>query len=118
MRVIGRLGFDLALGAPRLGPADRGHAGGRCGRWRRERFGRGLRLRAGVALASLGVARFALTVARFALTSRRASAAWTVPGSFLRTLLDALPGAFSSTLAGATARTISAARRARRVEIA
>ena len=50
MRVIGWLRFDLALGAPRFGATDRGHAGSRRGSRGHERFGRCLRLlRASVA---------------------------------------------------------------------
>ena len=77
MRVIGGLRFDLALGAARLGTADRGHArGGRRGR-RLECLGGRLRLRTGIAAGTLGMTRFALsarfafTVARLALTVAR-----------------------------------------------
>src|SRR5438045_3418148 len=41
MRVIGRLRFDLALGATRLGTADRGHARGWRGGRRHECLGGG-----------------------------------------------------------------------------
>ena len=88
MRVIGGFGFDLVLGAPRLGTAGRRHA--RSGRRRRrlECLGGGLRLRTGIAASTLGMARFALrargalglmrfmfTVTRFTLTARFAAAA-------------------------------------------
>src|ERR1700710_1384838 len=57
MRVIGRLRFGLALGAPRFGATDRGDARSRRGRRRRERFGRCLRLRVSVTATS-GLPRF------------------------------------------------------------
>ena len=70
MRVIGGLGFNLALGAPRFGTADRGHARGLCRGGRREGCGRCLRLRAGTAAGALGMPRFAfaaLVATRLAL---------------------------------------------------
>ena len=90
MRVIGGLRFDLALGAARLGTADRGHARGRCRGRRHECLGGRLRLRSGIAVGTPGmawleltVARFALTVTRLAFTARLAGAAGAFPRTFL-----------------------------------
>ena len=60
MRVIGGLRFSVALGAARFGTTDRGHARGLCRGGRRERCGRFLRLRAGIAAGALGAPRFAV----------------------------------------------------------
>src|SRR5437016_12720598 len=66
MRVIGGLRFDVALGPPWLGAADRGHARGRrCDRGCECRSRR-LWLRAGIAAAAApGMARFGMP--RFAV---------------------------------------------------
>ena len=84
MRVIGGLRFSVALGAPRFGTTDRGHARRLCRGGRREGRGRCLRLRSGIAARTLGTTRFAVAAfgvsrlafaARFAFTSRLAAAA-------------------------------------------
>ena len=62
MRVIGGLRFNVALGAPRFGTTDRGHARRLCRGGRREGCGRCLRLRAGAAAGTLGMPRFALAL--------------------------------------------------------
>ena len=99
MRVIGRLRFYLALGAPRFRTTDRGHARGLCRSWWRESCGRCLRLRAGTAAVALRVPRFAVAAlgstrlaftalvatsgcSWLAFTSRFASAARTFPRPF------------------------------------
>ena len=96
MRMIAGLGLDFALGAPRFGAADRGHARRLCGSGRREGFGRCLWLLAAIAAGALRWPRFALAApgrTRFALAalvaapgcprlafaSRLASAARTFP---------------------------------------
>ena len=99
MRVIGRLRFDLALGAPRFRTTDRGHARGLSRSGWREGCGRCFRLCAGTAacasrmprftVAALGRTRLALTAlvatsgcSRLAFTSRFAAAARTFPRTF------------------------------------
>ena len=98
MRVIGGLRFSVALGTPRFGTTDRGHARGLCRGGRHEGCGRCLRLRAGTAACALGMPRFAVAAlrstrlaftaliatpggARLALTPRLAAAARTFPGT-------------------------------------
>ena len=106
MRVIGGLRFSVALGAPRFGTTDRGHARGLCRGGRREGCSRCLRLRAGTAACALGMPRFAFAAlvatlisilggarlafaaiatpgsSRLAFTPRLAAAARTFPGTF------------------------------------